>query len=139
MRSSEVWAGLDGSLFFFGGGGVWINFGWVGLAEIGLGNTDTHSSGFLRGFTEFHRVFLGWQGLNYVAGLLLLATKDEEQSFWLLTVLIRNILPNYHTRTMDGLITDTTVLAELIRIKSPQVFPLSLSLSLSVELTLSLR
>jgi len=78
-----------------------------------------------------HNAAIGYcQGLNYVAGLLLLATKDEEQSFWLLTVLIRNILPNYHTRTMDGLITDTTVLAELIRIKSPQVFYLMESLHL---------
>ena len=68
--------------------------------------------------------------MNYVAGLLLLATKDEEQSFWLLTVLIRNILPSYHTKNMQGLIIDISVLAELIRLKCPQVYYLMESLHL---------
>lgn len=61
------------------------------------------------------------QGLNYVAGLLLLATKDEEQSFWLLTVLIRNILPSYYSSDMQGLITDIAVMGELVRLKSPKI------------------
>lgn len=61
------------------------------------------------------------KGLNYVAGLLLLATKDEEASFWLLTVLIRNILPSYHSNDMRGLITDIDVLGELVRLKCPKV------------------
>ena len=59
--------------------------------------------------------------MNYVAGLLLIATKDEEQSFWLLTVLIRNILPSYYSQDMQGLITDITVLGELVRTKSSKV------------------
>nr|CAD7409610.1 unnamed protein product [Timema cristinae] len=42
------------------------------------------------------------QGLNYIAGLLLLVTKDEDTSFWLLKVLVERILPQYYTRTMDG-------------------------------------
>lgn len=61
------------------------------------------------------------QGLNYVAGLLLIATKDEEQSFWLLTVLIRNILPSYYSSNMQGLITDIAVLGELVRSKSSKL------------------
>jgi hypothetical protein len=59
--------------------------------------------------------------LNYVAGLLLIATKDEEQSFWLLTVLIRNILPSYYSSNMQGLITDIAVLGELVRSKSSKL------------------
>ena len=59
--------------------------------------------------------------MNYVAGLLLLATKDEETSFWLLTVLIRNILPSYHSKDMQGLVTDIAVLGEFVRLKFPKV------------------
>ncbi|GAB1868972.1 Growth hormone-regulated TBC protein 1-A [Camponotus japonicus] len=62
------------------------------------------------------------QGLNYIAGLLLLVTKSEETAFWLLKVLIDKILPDYYTRTMDGLLTDIDVLAELVRIKMPDVY-----------------
>lgn len=62
------------------------------------------------------------QGLNYIAGLLLLVTKSEETAFWLLKVLIDKILPDYYTRTMDGLLTDIDVLAELVRIKIPDVY-----------------
>lgn len=56
------------------------------------------------------------QGLNYIAGLLLLVTKSEETAFWLLKVLIDKILPDYYTPTMDGLLTDIDVLAELVRL-----------------------
>ncbi|KZS20994.1 Growth hormone-regulated TBC protein 1-A [Daphnia magna] len=69
-----------------------------------------------------HNTSVGYcQGLNYVAGLLLIATKDEEQSFWLLTVLIRNILPSYYSSNMQGLITDIAVLGELVRLKSSKL------------------
>lgn len=56
-----------------------------------------------------------FQGLNYIAGLLLLVTKNEETAFWLLKVLIEKILPDYYTPTMDGLLTDIDVLAELVK------------------------
>lgn len=56
-----------------------------------------------------------------MAGLLLLVTKDEEQSFWLLTVLIRNILPSYYSSNMHGLVTDIAVLGDLVRAKCPQI------------------
>ncbi|PNF31918.1 Growth hormone-regulated TBC protein 1-A [Cryptotermes secundus] len=61
------------------------------------------------------------QGLNYIAGLLLLVTKSEDTTFWLLKVLVERIFPNYYTRTMDGVITDIDVLDELIRLKIPEV------------------
>lgn len=62
------------------------------------------------------------QGLNYIAGLLLLVTKNEETSFWLLKVLIEKKLPDYYTKTMDGLLTDIDVFAELVKKKIPDVF-----------------
>lgn len=61
------------------------------------------------------------QGLNYIAGLLLLVTKDEETTFWLLKVLVEKTLPKYYTRTMEGVITDIAVLEELVRLKIPDV------------------
>nr|XP_023029051.1 growth hormone-regulated TBC protein 1-like [Leptinotarsa decemlineata]XP_023029052.1 growth hormone-regulated TBC protein 1-like [Leptinotarsa decemlineata]XP_023029053.1 growth hormone-regulated TBC protein 1-like [Leptinotarsa decemlineata] len=61
------------------------------------------------------------QGLNYIAGLLLLATKDEEASFWLLKVLVEQILPQYYIVTMTGLLTDLDVLDELVRKYEPVV------------------
>lgn len=61
------------------------------------------------------------QGLNYIAGLLLLATKDEEATFWLLKVLVEKILPQYYIKTMAGLLTDLAVLDDLIRIQDPIV------------------
>ncbi|XP_066599680.1 growth hormone-regulated TBC protein 1 isoform X2 [Prorops nasuta] len=70
------------------------------------------------------------QGLNYIAGLLLLVTKNEETAFWLLKVLIEKILPEYYTPTMDGLLTDIDVLAELVRIKMPDVYQHVINLGL---------
>ncbi|XP_071440023.1 growth hormone-regulated TBC protein 1 [Hetaerina americana] len=61
------------------------------------------------------------QGLNYIVGLLLLVTKDEETAFWLLKMLVEHTLPQYYICTMAGLITDIDVLAELVRIKVPEV------------------
>lgn len=61
------------------------------------------------------------QGLNYIAGLLLLATKSEEVTFWLLKALIENILPKYYVKNMSGLLTDMAVLDELVRIREPAV------------------
>lgn len=42
------------------------------------------------------------QGLNYIAGLLYVVTKDEDSSFWLLKELCERIIPEYHTTSMPG-------------------------------------
>ncbi|CAH1957022.1 unnamed protein product [Acanthoscelides obtectus] len=61
------------------------------------------------------------QGLNYITGLLLLATKDEESSFWLLKAIVDQILPQYYISTMTGLLTDLDVLDDLISKYEPVV------------------
>ncbi|XP_022166034.1 growth hormone-regulated TBC protein 1-A isoform X1 [Myzus persicae] len=61
------------------------------------------------------------QGLNYIAGLLLLITKNEESCFWLLRVLVENILPDYYSKTMDGVIVDIEVFSRLVKKKFPEV------------------
>lgn len=62
------------------------------------------------------------QGLNYIAGLLLLATKNEESTFWLLKILIEQILPPYYIKSMSGLLTDLSVLDELVLKTDPDVY-----------------
>ncbi|XP_004631264.1 growth hormone-regulated TBC protein 1 isoform X1 [Octodon degus] len=61
------------------------------------------------------------QGMNFIAGYLILITKNEEESFWLLDALIGRILPDYYSPAMLGLKMDQEVLAELVRMKLPAV------------------
>ncbi|GAB0090597.1 growth hormone-regulated TBC protein 1 [Sergentomyia squamirostris] len=61
------------------------------------------------------------QGLNYIAGLLLIVTKDEEGTFWLLKHIVEHIASDYHTKTMRGLITDIGVLNEMLKTRVPEV------------------
>lgn len=61
------------------------------------------------------------QGLNYIAGLLLLATKHEESTFWLLKMLVEEILPPYYIKSMAGLLTDLSVLDELVLKMEPEI------------------
>jgi len=61
------------------------------------------------------------QGINYLAGLLLLVTKNAEKSFWLLTCLIDDILPCFYDSTMAHTLTELDVLSHLISEKLPEV------------------
>lgn len=61
------------------------------------------------------------QGMNFLTGFLLLATKDEEDSFWLLTALVENIFPGYYSRTMSGSRIDIRVLGSLVNHSCPQL------------------
>ncbi|XP_026971584.1 growth hormone-regulated TBC protein 1 isoform X5 [Sagmatias obliquidens] len=53
------------------------------------------------------------QGMNFLAGYLILVTRSEEESFWLLDALVGRILPDYYSPSMLGLKTDQEVLGEL--------------------------
>ncbi|XP_022358675.1 growth hormone-regulated TBC protein 1 [Enhydra lutris kenyoni] len=61
------------------------------------------------------------QGMNFIAGYLILVTKSEEESFWLLDALVGRILPDYYSPAMLGLKTDQEVLGELVRTRLPAV------------------
>lgn len=56
-----------------------------------------------------------------ILGLMLIVTKNEESTFWLLKELIDNTIPFYHIKTMAGLIRDIDVLSELVKKKLPDV------------------
>ncbi|XP_077072936.1 growth hormone-regulated TBC protein 1b [Siphateles boraxobius] len=71
----------------------------------------------------YHNKDVGYcQGMNFIAGYLLIITKDEEKSFWLMDALLGKILPDYYTSTMLGLKMDQDVLGELVRMKFPSVW-----------------
>ena len=55
------------------------------------------------------------QGVNYIAGLLLLVTDREEDTFWLLAALVDRLLPDYYVRSMRGVRLDIDVFAQLVR------------------------
>ncbi|CAB1441173.1 unnamed protein product [Pleuronectes platessa] len=70
-----------------------------------------------------HNPTVGYcQGMNFIAGYLLIITKDEEKSFWLMDALLSRILPDYYSPAMLGLKTDQEVLGELVKIKIPGVW-----------------
>lgn len=71
------------------------------------------------------------QGLNYIAGIILIVTKNEEQTFWLLKELVETIAVGYHNKSMSGLITDIEVLTELIKARAPNINNKTIELGLS--------
>ncbi|GLD52009.1 growth hormone-regulated TBC protein 1-A-like protein [Lates japonicus] len=69
-----------------------------------------------------HNKAVGYcQGMNFIAGYLIIITKDEEKSFWLMDALLGRILPDYYSPAMLGLKTDQEVLGELVKTKAPAV------------------
>lgn len=70
-----------------------------------------------------HNPTVGYcQGMNFIAGYLLIITKDEEKSFWLMDALLSRVLPDYYSPAMLGLKTDQEVLGELVKVKIPAVW-----------------
>lgn len=70
-----------------------------------------------------HNPAVGYcQGMNFIAGYLIIITKDEEKSFWLMDALLGRILPDYYTPAMLGLKMDQEVLGELVKVKAPGVW-----------------
>ncbi|KAM4045027.1 growth hormone-regulated TBC protein 1 [Anomaloglossus baeobatrachus] len=69
-----------------------------------------------------HNKSVGYcQGMNFITGILILVSKDEEKAFWLLDALIGRILPDYYSPAMMGLKTDQEVLGDLVKMKIPAV------------------
>ena len=73
------------------------------------------------------------QGLNYVAALLLLVMKTEEDAFWMLAVLLENVLvSDCYTNNLSGCHVEQRVFKDLLIKKCPRYFPV---LSLVRQLT----
>ncbi|KAG5680104.1 hypothetical protein PVAND_009630 [Polypedilum vanderplanki] len=85
----------------------------------------------LSAFADHNPIVSYCQGLNYIAGLLLIVCSgDEKASFWLLKHFVENIAPEYHTKTMKGLKRDIEVITDLIKMHAPSVNEKMFELSL---------
>ena len=73
------------------------------------------------------------QGLNFIAGMMLLFL-DEERVFWLLAVLLETILPpDYYAQDLIGCNVDLRVFRDLLEKKVPKVWKKLASLGVGVE------
>ncbi|XP_021356102.1 growth hormone-regulated TBC protein 1-A-like isoform X1 [Mizuhopecten yessoensis] len=61
------------------------------------------------------------QGVNFVAGLLLLIVKNEEKVFWLLDTLMNDILPDFYAPDMKATQAEQELLGEIIKWKAPDL------------------
>uniref|UniRef100_A0A1D1Z0T2 TBC1 domain family member 2A n=1 Tax=Anthurium amnicola TaxID=1678845 RepID=A0A1D1Z0T2_9ARAE len=62
------------------------------------------------------------QGLNYVAALLLLVMKTEEDAFWMFAVLLENVLVNdCYTDNLSGCHVEQRVFKDLLAKKCPRI------------------
>ncbi|RAL41863.1 unnamed protein product [Cuscuta campestris] len=84
------------------------------------------------GHAALRRVLVGYsfrdsevgycQGLNYVAALLLLVMKTEEEAFWMLAVLLENVLVNdCYTNNLSGCHVEQRVFKDLFTKNCPRV------------------
>ncbi|XP_010252641.1 PREDICTED: growth hormone-regulated TBC protein 1-like [Nelumbo nucifera] len=84
------------------------------------------------GHAALRRVLVGYsfrdsdvgycQGLNYVAALLLLVMKTEEDAFWMLAVLLENVLVNdCYTDNLSGCHVEQRVFKDLLTKKCPRI------------------
>ncbi|KAL6538044.1 hypothetical protein OROGR_012032 [Orobanche gracilis] len=84
------------------------------------------------GHAALRRVLVGYsfrdsdvgycQGLNYVAAMLLLVMKTEEEAFWMLAVLLENVLFNdCYTSNLSGCHVDQRVFRDLLTKKCSRV------------------
>lgn len=62
------------------------------------------------------------QGLNYVAALLLIVLKEEEDAFWMLSVLLENVLvTDCYTDNLSGCHVEQRVFKDLLTKKCPRI------------------
>ncbi|CAH9072770.1 unnamed protein product [Cuscuta epithymum] len=84
------------------------------------------------GHASLRRVLVGYsfrdsevgycQGLNYVAALLLLVLKTEEEAFWMLAVLLENVLvSDCYTNNLSGCHVDQRVFKDLLTKNCPRL------------------
>ncbi|GAB4825253.1 hypothetical protein Ancab_008125 [Ancistrocladus abbreviatus] len=72
---------------------------------------------------SFRDSYVGYcQGLNYVAALLLLVMKTEEDAFWMLAVLLENVLVNdCYTNNLSGCHVEQRVFKDILAKKCPRI------------------
>ncbi|XP_014773213.1 growth hormone-regulated TBC protein 1-A isoform X2 [Octopus bimaculoides] len=61
------------------------------------------------------------QGMNFVAGLLLITVKNQEKVFWLMDTLMNEILPDFYNPDMKALKAEQELLGQIVSWKLPEV------------------
>ncbi|KAJ8527857.1 hypothetical protein K7X08_015308 [Anisodus acutangulus] len=62
------------------------------------------------------------QGMNYVAALLLLVMKTEEEAFWMIAVLLENVLvSDCYNKSLSGCHVEQRVFKDLLNKKAPRI------------------
>ena len=62
------------------------------------------------------------QSLNYVGAMLLVALQfEEEAAFWMLAALVEQVLPDFYSRAMTGILIEQAVFASFVREMAPDV------------------
>ncbi|XP_065055708.1 growth hormone-regulated TBC protein 1-A-like [Rhopilema esculentum] len=77
------------------------------------------------------------QGLNYIVGMLLLITKDEKMSFWLIVEILERLVPDFYSKNLVGVRVETLVLMELISQRHPDLYLHFKSNGIDLNLTTS--
>ncbi len=88
-------------------------------------NTDEGRASLCRVLFAYaaHNPTVGYcQSMNLLlAHILIQRGVDDEAAFWMLATLTEDIVPGYHTPSMEGLATDLQVLNELLQEEMPRV------------------
>ncbi|KAL5005119.1 hypothetical protein ScPMuIL_018575 [Solemya velum] len=74
------------------------------------------------------------QGMNFIAGMLLVVLRNEEKAFWLMDTLINVILPDFYSPDMIGARTEQEVFGEIVKWKCPEVYKHLMKLDVSWQL-----
>lgn len=61
------------------------------------------------------------QGINFIAGMMLLILRSEEKAFWLLDTLTRRLIPDYYAADMIAVKAEQELLGDIIKWKMPDL------------------
>lgn len=78
-------------------------------------------------------LYLAMQGMNFVAAMLLLVMKTEEEAFWMLAVLVENVLfDDCYSENLYGCHVEQRVFKDLFQKKLPRYLILIVCLTSSL-------
>ena len=63
-----------------------------------------------------------WQGMNYLAGMIIRVIDDEEDAFWVLTNLFETILPLDYFCLMTEILIDQKIIIQILQKKKLKLF-----------------
>ena len=74
------------------------------------------------------------QGMNFIAGRLLLIMGNEEQAFWLFIQIMEKILPVIYYSELVGIVVETTLIENLVSLYFPDLYQYLLNNNFNIPL-----